>query len=164
MLPGCYEEDSDKATHKTLLFTTENKPGTLDACLCVFKEAGVNLKHIESRPSKSNEWDYEFTVELELPESKQFDQLIGSLGKAGARNVQLVGMGNKDKLGVEHSVPWFPRKVNDLDAFASKTLEYGAELSADHPGFTDEDYRKRRSEITAIAKAYKTYQCNCIVD
>lgn len=47
--------------------------------------------------------------------------------------------------------------MSDLDTFASKTLEYGDDLSADHPGFTDPEYRKRRAEITAIAKTYKTY-------
>lgn len=56
------------------------------------------------------------------------------------------------------AVPWFPRKLSDLDSFADKTLEYGAELSADHPGFTDQEYRRRRAEITAISRTYRTGQ------
>ena len=46
--------------------------------------------------------------------------------------------------------------MSDLDTFASKTLEYGGELSADHPGFTDPVYRRRRAEITALARTFKT--------
>lgn len=38
-------------------------------------------------------------------------------------------------------VPWFPRKIADLDNFANKTLEMGEDLEADHPGFTDEAYQ-----------------------
>lgn len=43
-----------------------------------------------------------------------------------------------------------------MDSFAEKVLSFGAELSADHPGFTDEKYRKRRAEITEIAMTYKS--------
>ena len=54
------------------------------------------------------------------------------------------------------AVPWFPRKLADLDTFAEKTLEYGGELEADHPGFTDAAYRARRAEITSIARTFRT--------
>lgn len=31
------------------------------------------------------------------------------------------------------SVPWFPRRIKELDRFANQILSYGSELDADHP-------------------------------
>ena len=52
--------------------------------------------------------------------------------------------------------PWFPKCLSDMDAFAERVLEGGEDLSADHPGFTDQIYRARRAEITNLAKKFKT--------
>lgn len=59
---------------------------------------------------------------------------------------------------VANAIPWFPRKMRDLDLLSCKVLEYGEELSADHPGFTDEEYRQRRTEIATIARTYRSGQ------
>lgn len=52
-------------------------------------------------------------------------------------------------------MPWFPRRIRDLDRFANQILSYGAELDSDHPGFTDPTYRERRKYFADIAFNYK---------
>jgi phenylalanine-4-hydroxylase len=46
--------------------------------------------------------------------------------------------------------------MKDLDAFISKTLECGAELSSDHPGFKDLVYRERRRVINDISRTFRS--------
>lgn len=53
------------------------------------------------------------------------------------------------------NVPWFPSSVKDLDKFKIDTLDAGADLESDHPGFKDSVYRTRRQEIVNNASEFK---------
>lgn len=118
-----------------------NKPGALEGVLS--KLRGVDLTRIESRPAPtSSSWD----VFLDCTNAD--DVPWGAL-KQSCLSVDMLG---------PIEVPWFPRRRSDLDAFANKTLDAGAELAGDHPGFTDLTYRARRSQIVANAGSYASGQ------
>ena len=55
------------------------------------------------------------------------------------------------------SVPWFPRKLSDLDTTGkTTTLEAGQGMAyIEHPGNDDPEYKQRRYEIGEIAMDYK---------
>lgn len=53
------------------------------------------------------------------------------------------------------TVPWFPTRARDIDEFSAKTLDAGAELEADHPGFKDAEYRDRRRMIVKNATTFR---------
>jgi phenylalanine-4-hydroxylase len=44
-------------------------------------------------------------------------------------------------------VPWFPRRVRDLDLVANQILDAGAELQSDHPGFNVNNKSKQTKSI-----------------
>ena len=46
-----------------MMFTTQDKPGALVQVLRVFEEAGINLTHIDKRPSGRENWTYTFFVD-----------------------------------------------------------------------------------------------------
>ncbi|KAI9164331.1 hypothetical protein H9P43_008160 [Blastocladiella emersonii ATCC 22665] len=137
----------------TLLFSIEDGVGTLDEVLRILAtDLGISLTRIESRPSKTKEWDYDFFVDFDAADQAQIDRVVAHLSTTGPARVVRVA----SNTGATDAMPWFPRKLTDLDSFSSKVLSFGAELDADHPGFTDAAYRERRARITANAAAYRT--------
>jgi prephenate dehydratase len=46
-------------------FETRHVPGALHEALGAFAQAGVNLSRIESRPTRSVQWEYRFLVQIE---------------------------------------------------------------------------------------------------
>uniref|UniRef100_A0A1I7XCV9 phenylalanine 4-monooxygenase n=1 Tax=Heterorhabditis bacteriophora TaxID=37862 RepID=A0A1I7XCV9_HETBA len=116
----------------------------------------VNLSHIESRPSKHHEGCYEILVECaENSEQSKVEELIQLFKKRG--DGLLVQDWNAKNKQNKDSVPWFPRRMADIDQFANRILSYGAELDADHPGFKDAEYRERRKYFADIAYNFKHY-------
>ncbi len=63
----------------SLMFATKDKVGALYDALLPFKEYGVNMSMIQSRPSKQKSWEYVFFVDFigHISESQSADAVAG---------------------------------------------------------------------------------------
>ncbi|GAB5354334.1 hypothetical protein AAMO2058_000109800 [Amorphochlora amoebiformis] len=125
--------------------TNEDGAGSLIDALELFRRRGINLTHIESRPSLLDP-TYSFFVSFQgTLQDNNVRELVNDLIRH-TKNVTLMGT---------EEVPWFPRKISDIDVFCHRTLDAGSELKSDHPGFKDQAYRERRKIICENAHRHK---------
>ena len=73
----------------SLLFTIDDRTGALESALRVFKVNGISLLHIESRPSKNFEWEYDFMTEFVLQDVSKVEQVKAGLSGI-AKNVTVI--------------------------------------------------------------------------
>ena len=134
-----------------LAFDLKDESGSLVSALTVFSKHGLNLTSIQNRASPLAPHTQMFYVHLAGSwDDPRVQQCISELKAKHVRG-QLLRV-------AAPIVPWFPRKMADLDQFSRSTLDAGDDLQSDHPGFTDPVYRARRTEIAQIARDYKSGQ------
>lgn len=75
-----------------LLFTTEHKPGALTDVLNVFQAFGLNLTHIDKRPSQRVNWEYTFFVDLMAHEEDESFQK--AIAEARKHCLQMIVLGS----------------------------------------------------------------------
>ena len=107
-----------------MMFTLKDNAGALNSALAFFETHSVSMTRIESRPSKRSS-DYEFYVDFKGCETDHNVSALLSDLRMNCREVNMLH---------SYEVPWFPRKVREVDKLASKILDAGADLEADHPG------------------------------
>ncbi|XP_018370898.1 PREDICTED: protein henna isoform X1 [Trachymyrmex cornetzi] len=148
---GNYIKEDRNSAFTCLIFSPkeEDEVGSLGKYLQLFVEHKVNLLHIESRSSLRRPNNYEFMVDC--APGGNIASVIEAL-RDQCSYFSIISSDHKDNM---NTVPWFPRRIRDLDKFANQILSYGAELDSDHPGFTDPVYRKRRKFFADIAYHYK---------
>ncbi|KAG1955564.1 tryptophan 5-hydroxylase [Pimephales promelas] len=145
---------SSKREHAAIVFSLKNEVGGLVKALKLFQDNQVNLLHIESRKSRRRNSELEVLVDCDSDREtlKDIVQLL-------RKQTSIIAMDSPDKFWTPVNdlaeVPWFPKKISDLDKSACRVLMYGSDLDADHPGFKDNVYRKRRKYFADLAMSYK---------
>ncbi|PFH36544.1 aromatic amino acid hydrolase AAH2 [Besnoitia besnoiti] len=133
----------------------EDRVGALCNLIGIFAAHNLNITQLKSTPNpldlRKMTFSISFEGDWETEKVKQLVDKLKSICVAFAR-------------GAPKDVPWFPRSVEDLDGLASHTLEASKDLEADHPGFHDAVYRKRRQEIAALAQNHRSGQPIGLVD
>uniref|UniRef100_A0A4W3GGR3 Tryptophan 5-hydroxylase 2 n=1 Tax=Callorhinchus milii TaxID=7868 RepID=A0A4W3GGR3_CALMI len=145
---NCRSETFSEGARTTIVFALKNEVGGLVRALKIFQEKNINLVHIESRKSRKRDSEIEIFVDC-ISTKEEFSELIQLL-KAQTTVISL-----KPPVCRPDGVPWFPRKIAELDKTSRRVLMYGSELDADHPGFKDNVYRRRRKYFVDVAMNYK---------
>ena len=76
----------------SLMFVTAHKPGALVDVLGVFRDADINLSHIEKRPSGRTNWEYTFFIDCEA--HLEDDTMARALDDARAHCLSLKVLGS----------------------------------------------------------------------
>lgn len=162
-----------------IIFSLKNQVTGLVRALRIFQEYNINVRHIESRKSRRKNSQYEIYLDIDCDDKDKMNQLLHQLrhevecctyeeferiesspkSKENPKSIPSIlttqsSFDKGDLLG-ESGMPWFPKRISDLDLSSNRVLMYGAELDADHPGFKDPVYRKRRKFFTDSAMNYR---------
>ncbi|KAJ0399839.1 hypothetical protein ATCC90586_005381 [Pythium insidiosum] len=141
-----YVPSAEEGAKTSLLLEVEDGPGSLQEILKFFWKHDVNMTRIESRPAKGYNQNYNFYVDID---GKRGDPVVDALLDDLRRNCLDVMILHDKK------VPWFPRKIKELDRSVSQVLDAGSDLESDHPGFHDQEYRTRRNKFAKMAEDYR---------
>uniref|UniRef100_A0ACB8FP49 Tryptophan 5-hydroxylase 2 n=1 Tax=Sphaerodactylus townsendi TaxID=933632 RepID=A0ACB8FP49_9SAUR len=125
-------ESTSESGKTAVVFSLKNEVGGLVKALRLFQEKHVSMVHIESRKSKRRNSEVEIFVDCDCSK-KQFNELIQLL----KYETNIVTLNPPENIWTDEEeldcVPWFPRKIADLDKCSQRVLMYGSELDADHP-------------------------------
>ncbi|XP_027800427.2 tyrosine 3-monooxygenase isoform X1 [Marmota flaviventris] len=142
-----FEEKDGRALLSLLFSLKGTKPCSLSRAVKVFETFEAKIHHLETRPAQRPQAEsphLEYFVRFEVP-SGDLAALLSSVRRV-SDDVRSAG---------EDKVPWFPRKVSELDKCHHLVTKFDPDLDLDHPGFSDQVYRQRRKLIAEIAFQYK---------
>jgi len=75
----------------TIMFTTKHEPGALVDVLAAFRDKGINLSHIDKRPSGRINWDYKFFIDADAHQETQSHKDAVKIARAFCDSFEVLG-------------------------------------------------------------------------
>ena len=75
----------------TIMFTTKHEPGALVDVLASFRDNGINLSHIDKRPSGKTNWDYTFYIDADAHQSEESLQIAVKTASEYCKSIEVLG-------------------------------------------------------------------------
>ena len=75
----------------TIMFTTKHEPGALVDVLAAFRDNGINLSHIDKRPSGRVNWNYTFYIDADSHRDTAELQTAVSNASAFCTSIEILG-------------------------------------------------------------------------
>ncbi|KAM4676014.1 tyrosine 3-monooxygenase-like [Discoglossus pictus] len=143
------DSPEEESSTWSLVFTVRScRNSGLSTNLNIFEQHAAGIYHVETRSvqrsSKSLRDGLQCFVRCEIQNSS-FNSLIAAL-KRVAEDV---------KATREEKLPSFPRKLQDLDLCHHMVIKFDPDFDRDHPGYADQEYKKRRAYFAELAFNYR---------
>ena len=128
--------------------TATNHLGSLTHICNMFQEKGISLSYVRTHHgniTSNGRQTYTLELSMEKIAQEQIQEIKSELIDIGAEMTPVNTF----------IIPWFPRKLDDLNQIGKVLLDVKDEVNADSKQFTDPVYRERRDFIAKIAKDFK---------
>jgi chorismate mutase/prephenate dehydratase len=75
----------------TIMFTTKHETGALVDVLAAFRDQGINLSHIDKRPSGRENWNYTFYIDADSHQDTEELQAAVESASAFCKSIEILG-------------------------------------------------------------------------
>ena len=90
-------EKQDYPFRGSLIFSIQDGLGALKRILSVLADMSINMTRIESRPSNTDKWDYDFFVDFLAKDSLSVERIEDNLKRMDlVKNTKLLGLTKSD--------------------------------------------------------------------
>lgn len=90
MMKTTNPQPKQHTTLKTLMFSVHDRIGILSETLQIIKDHKINVNKIESRPSITSDYDYDFILGLISDEDEVIYDMIEKMKEKGIKNIKFL--------------------------------------------------------------------------